>query len=261
MDNSITKLDVFNAKERAVYLTLLHLGTVRVSDIVKTSGLDKKSVYEILHAFEKRGFVRISKRKNLPLVYEVTDPQNIADYYSDILREIDRKRALVREVAAELNKIYESADTLHIQHMSDIRANQELIKTIINKEQIVSYEVLDADMFWENVAYDSNDIRYTWTEWPTVFIIRVGDAYGRRRYRNADLYTVPQEDFPFRGEFASFSHYTALVVRKSPTAYEERGILIDDPMIANLVQGAIKLAVAGVKSLIAEQKKLTRRPV
>ena len=67
-----------NAKETAVYLANLRLGSSLVQDIAHSAGLNRTSTYDLLSSLEKKGFVSytITSWKRY---YQATTPNKILD--------------------------------------------------------------------------------------------------------------------------------------------------------------------------------------
>ncbi len=88
----------FSEKKAQIYLTLLELGEVGVTDLAKQCGLKRTTVYNILPELQQEGLVRVTKRNGKRYFY-VNDTR-------DLERIMEEKMSGVKKLIPELKKFH-----------------------------------------------------------------------------------------------------------------------------------------------------------
>jgi len=157
-----------NDKQIKVYLAALELGSASVPRISKKAGLIRTTVYEVLEALKKKGFVNCFSKKRVSY-YSAEEPervirfaQNKVDALKEILPELtarsgaSRQRPRVRfyqgleEIKIVMQEILDEADKLlglggadelldvlgdwHLQHFLDERIKRKIPLQVILRD-------------------------------------------------------------------------------------------------------------------------------
>ncbi|MFH1222435.1 MAG: helix-turn-helix domain-containing protein [Candidatus Micrarchaeota archaeon] len=102
MDVSALEYLGLTALEIKVYTSLLKLGSVKVGDIIRTSGLQSSSVHNALQSLISRGFVSFIKKGKIRR-YAAADPSLFLVRYED-------KKEELQQVVAELHSLQVPAE-------------------------------------------------------------------------------------------------------------------------------------------------------
>ncbi len=77
-----------NKRESICYSSLLELGSSRVGDIIKKTGIPSSKIYEILDKLIKRGFVTYVIKNNVKH-FQASDPKTLLNYIEERKRKIE----------------------------------------------------------------------------------------------------------------------------------------------------------------------------
>lgn len=105
MIKSLLKQLEFSDKEAQVYLALMELGSVKVAEIAKKTGLNRTSVYDLLESLLQKGL--ISKYKKGPATYfNALDPKHLLSYLDrekeEKAKRIEKQKQKVSELLPQL---------------------------------------------------------------------------------------------------------------------------------------------------------------
>jgi len=101
MDSSILEKVGLTRNESLTYLTLLSSGTIKVSEILKKSGLNSGKIYEILEALKNKGLVSESNINNVRF-FTASPPVEIIDYLEKQEQELLVKKELLKRELPKL---------------------------------------------------------------------------------------------------------------------------------------------------------------
>jgi len=95
----------FSSKEAEIYTVLLEVGSARVHDLSKKTGINRTTVYDILETLMQKGLV--SKYKKMATTYfNVRDPKNLLTYLDrereEQSRLIEKRKERVLELMPQL---------------------------------------------------------------------------------------------------------------------------------------------------------------
>lgn len=97
----------FTPGEVKVYLSLLKLGNVTSGPIIKSSGISKSNVYEILDKLIKKGIVSEIKDENMKK-FQATNPEKLLDIYNEKQNKLNSVKKALDQTIPELKTIYNS---------------------------------------------------------------------------------------------------------------------------------------------------------
>jgi sugar-specific transcriptional regulator TrmB len=93
--------------ESIVYLTLIKSGTLKVSEILKKSGLNSGRIYDTLESLKHKGLVSESQLNRVKS-FSASSPTQLKEYYDKRLNEFKKEEEVLEKSIPELDKIRDS---------------------------------------------------------------------------------------------------------------------------------------------------------
>lgn len=94
----------FTKGEAKVYLSLLETGESKVGNLIKSSGISRSKVYDILERLVKKGIISRIKKQGI-LYYQALPPQNILKIIKEKEEELKREEELLQRIIPQLSQI------------------------------------------------------------------------------------------------------------------------------------------------------------
>lgn len=143
-----------NRRESICYISLLELGSSRVGEIVKKTGIPSSKIYEILDKLIKRGFVTYVIKNNVKH-YQASDPKTLLNYIEERKRKIEEilpqlllKQKLSKKQSVEIFEGQKAIFTLFTDLIDDAKSNESYLVFSINEENKSD----QANLFFKNLA-------------------------------------------------------------------------------------------------------------
>lgn len=143
-----------NRRESICYTSLLELGSSRVGDIVKKTGIPSSKIYEILDKLIKRGFATYVIKNNVKH-YQASDPKTLLNYIEERKRKIEEimprlllKQKLTKKQSVEIFEGQKAIFTLFTDLIEDAKPNELYLVFSINEENKSEH----ANLFFKNLA-------------------------------------------------------------------------------------------------------------
>ncbi len=144
----------FNRRESQCYTSLLELGSSKVGNIVKKTGIPSSKIYEILDKLMKRGFVSYVIKNNIKH-YQASDPKSLINYIEEkkkkieqVLPELLLKQKLSHKQSVEMHEGQKAIFTLFVDLISDAKPDELYLVFSINEENKTD----QANLFFKNLA-------------------------------------------------------------------------------------------------------------
>ena len=143
-----------NRRESICYSSLLELGSSRVGDIIKKTGIPSSKIYEILDKLIKRGFVTYVIKNNVKH-FQASDPKTLLNYIEERKRKIEEimpqlllKQKLSKKQSVEIFEGQKAIFTLFTDLIEDAKPNELYLVFSINEEN----KSEQANLFFKNLA-------------------------------------------------------------------------------------------------------------
>ena len=143
-----------NRRESICYSSLLELGSSRVGDIIKKTGIPSSKIYEILDKLIKRGFVTHVIKNNVKH-FQASDPKTLLNYIEERKRKIEEimpqlllKQKLSKKQSVEIFEGQKAIFTLFTDLIEDTKPNELYLVFSINEENKSD----QANLFFKNLA-------------------------------------------------------------------------------------------------------------
>ena len=118
--------------ESKVYLSLLHIGSSTVGNIIKESQVSNSKIYDILDRLNKKGLIGISLKNNTKN-FEAKEPARL----TDLIEEKEKEILSLKEKIPQLQKTYEEAEPTQeaeiLQGNRGIKTFTDIILTKLEK--------------------------------------------------------------------------------------------------------------------------------
>jgi len=170
MDSFLLEKIGLTRNESVTYLTLLAGGTLKVSYILKKSGLNSGKIYEILESLKNKGLVSESNINNVRF-FTASPPNEILDYLEKQEEELFTKKELIKKELPKLEKsrkeyFNESKAITYIGMRGLKTAAYEALSTMKSGEEIVSMGVTGfkdekINAFWKAFGAKRQEKRIT----------------------------------------------------------------------------------------------------
>jgi len=143
-----------NRRESICYVSLLELGSSRVGQIVKKTGIPSSKIYEILDKLIKRGLVSYIIKNNVKY-FQASDPKNLLNYIEEkkkkleqILPQLLLKQKFSKKQSVEIFEGQKAMLTLFINLINDAKPQELYLVFSINEENKTEH----ANLFFKNLA-------------------------------------------------------------------------------------------------------------
>lgn len=103
MESAVLEKAGLTKNESRTYLALLSGGTLKVSDILRKSGLNSGKIYEILEALKSKGLVSESNINKVRF-FTASPPSEILEYIERQEQEISERKELIKKELPRLEK-------------------------------------------------------------------------------------------------------------------------------------------------------------
>jgi len=141
-------------RETICYISLLELGSSRVGDIVRKTGIPSSKIYEILDKLIKRGFVTYVIKNNVKH-FQASDPKTLLNYIEERKRKIEEimpqlllKQKLSKKQSVEIFEGQKAIFTLFTDLIEDAKPNELYLVFSINEENKSD----QANLFFRNLT-------------------------------------------------------------------------------------------------------------
>jgi len=141
-------------RESACYLALLELGSSRVGDIVKKTGIPSSKIYEVLDHLIKRGFVTYVTKNNVRQ-FQASDPKNFLNLIDERRRDMEEilpqlllKQKFAAKQSVEIFEGQKALFTLFLALIQDAKPHESYLVFSIDEENKSD----QADLFFKNLA-------------------------------------------------------------------------------------------------------------
>lgn len=144
MINSLLEQLNFSDKESKVYLALMELGSCKVNDIAKKTGLNRTSVYDLLESLLQKGLVSKYK-KGATTLFNALDPKRLLSYLDrekeEQAKTIEKQKEKVNELLPQLISLQNIQTTKpKIQFFEGEKGMREAYEdTLTSKDTILAY--------------------------------------------------------------------------------------------------------------------------
>lgn len=232
-----------NEKEAKIYLTLLNLKESPISFIAKKSNLKRPTVYVILEALEKNGFVSHFKREKV-LYYRASDPKLILESERNKIQDLERALPELQSIQSQFEivpqmSVYQGKNGL-IQIMED---------TLNTKEELLCW--CDVDLAINTILSDYFPTYLEKKIKKNIWLkgIFTHNEGGLRHKKNQvselrEVYLVPKEKFPFKNEINIYDDKVAIISHQDAV-----GVIIQNKSIADTQKAIFNLAFEYAKLL------------
>jgi len=143
-----------NKRESICYISLLELGSSRVGNIVRKTGIPSSKIYEILDKLIKRGFVTYVIKNNVKH-FQASDPKTLLNYIEERKRKIEEimpqlllKQKLSKKQSVEIFEGQKAIFTLFTDLIEDAKPNELYLVFSINEENKSD----QANLFFRNLT-------------------------------------------------------------------------------------------------------------
>jgi sugar-specific transcriptional regulator TrmB len=143
-----------NRRESLCYISLLELGSSKVGNIIKKTGIPSSKIYEILNKLIKRGLVTYVTRSNVKH-YQASDPKTLINYIEEkkkrieqVLPELLLKQKLSTKQSVELYEGQKAIFTLFTNLIADAKPKEPYLVFSINEENKID----QTNLFFKNLA-------------------------------------------------------------------------------------------------------------
>lgn len=144
----------FKRRESQCYTSLLELGSSKVGEIVRKTGIPSSKIYEILDKLMKRGLVSYVIKNNIKH-YQATDPKSLINFVEEkkkkieqVLPELLLKQKLSHKQSVDMYEGQKAIFTLFVDLISDAKPNESYLVFSINEENKTD----QANLFFKNLA-------------------------------------------------------------------------------------------------------------
>ena len=141
-------------RESICYISLLELGSSKVGEVVKKTGIPSSKIYEVLGKLIKRGFVSHVIKNNIRH-YQATDPKCLIDDIEERKKEVEKviPELLLRQKLATKQSVglYEGQQaifSLFTTLISDAKVGEQYLVFSINEEN----KNKQANLFFKNLT-------------------------------------------------------------------------------------------------------------
>jgi sugar-specific transcriptional regulator TrmB len=143
-----------NRRESICYTALLELGSSKVGEIVKKTGIPSSKIYEILDKLIKRGLASYVIKSNVKH-YQASDPKSLINYIEEkkkkvekILPELLLKQQLSSKQSIELYEGQKAIFTLFTNLIGETKPKEMYLVFSLNEESKTD----QANLFFKNLA-------------------------------------------------------------------------------------------------------------
>ena len=143
-----------NKRESICYSSLLELGSSRVGDVIKKTGIPSSKIYEILDKLIKKGFVTYVVKNNVKH-FQASDPKTLLNHIEERKRKIEEimpqlllKQKLSKKQSVEIFEGQKAIFTLFTDLIEDAKPNELYLIFSINEENKNEH----ANLFFKNLA-------------------------------------------------------------------------------------------------------------
>ncbi|MBM3233606.1 hypothetical protein FJZ19_00760 [Candidatus Pacearchaeota archaeon] len=143
-----------NRRESICYIALLELGSSKVGNILKKTGIPSSKIYEILDKLIKRGLVSHIIKRNVKY-YQASNPKVLISYIEEkkkkveeIVPELILKQKLSKKQSAELYEGQKAIFSLLTNLIKDARPKELYLVFSINEEN----KNEQANLFFRNIT-------------------------------------------------------------------------------------------------------------
>lgn len=153
LENTLEEIGL-NRRESICYSSLLELGSSKVGEIVKKTGIPSSKIYEILDKLSKRGFVSHVIKNNIRY-YQAADPKCLIDYINEkkkkvenLLPELLLKQNFGPKQSVELYEGQQALFSLLTTLIADAKPREQYFIFSINEEN----KTKSTDLFFKNMT-------------------------------------------------------------------------------------------------------------
>ncbi len=242
-------------KEAKVYLALLQLGTSVVSDVSRTSKINRSTSYVLLETLAKRGLVSISTTKKLRL-YTAAAPERIVQLLEERVKASTELLGHAHSVLPELKSIYKGVGpkpkVSYFEGTEGIRSVYE--DTLTSPETILAYASIEnmhaalPGYFPDYYQRRSKRGIHIQSVHPDTPEARERVKYDRKEDRTSAL--VPSNEYAFSPEINIYDNKIAFMSLK-----EKFGLIIESQELATAMKKVFTLSWKEAKRLNDELRK------
>lgn len=241
MEEIVKKLEKsgFNKKESSIYLAALTKTQGTVTDIARSSGLKRTTVYQHLDRLIASGFVyrTISNKR---VLYGANDPGKIMSIFERKKSEIDEERRRFERIVPELAAIYSrSHKKPGIEFYEGKSGLKKVYEKILRTPRNV-YAIFSYDSFFRFFSHDENEellsILYGSGGMLYNLVSESPGLKGHIREHKAVRYRFLPKGFRYETDLLVSGSTLSLISFKNMV-----GIIIEDEAIARLQENMFKL--------------------
>ncbi|MBI4450671.1 hypothetical protein HY642_01735 [Candidatus Woesearchaeota archaeon] len=185
-------------REAQAYVALLELGSSKVGNIVKQTGIPSSKIYEILDRLVKRGFASYVLRGSVKH-YQAAEPKTLLAYMDerrkkvqDVLPQLLLKQKFATRQSVELFEGQKALFTLLTGLIEDAKPREQYLVFSIGEES----KTEDAKLFFKNIAVRRKEKKLD------VFVLKNNREYVKEEHTKVKLrytrFDLPQGITVFR---------------------------------------------------------------
>ncbi len=237
------------AKESAVYVALLELGTSNVSTVASKAGLNRTTTYDILESLQMKGLVTANgdtKKKT----YSAEHPTTLPGYYLRRSRQFQRSAEDIEKLLPELLSLYnEKGRRPKIRFYEGTQGLESVYEdTLTAHEPIRAYASVDNMHGALPKYFPEYYVRRTKKGIAIRAIVpATSEGLERKSHDAAEMresVMVPVEQFNFSPEINIYDDKVAIM-----SLAEEFGVIIESKEIATAQKKIFELAWIGAQAV------------
>lgn len=244
------------AKESAVYVALLELGTSNVSSVASKAGLNRTTTYDILESLQMKGLataVGETKKKT----YSAEHPTTLPGYYLRRSRQFQRNAEDIEKLLPELVSLYnEKGKRPRTRFYEGIRGIETVYEDTLTSHETIRAYASVRDMhsalpdyfpsYYERRAKKGIMIRAILPNTPEAI-----DRAAQDKQEARESVLVPADQFDFSPEINIYDDKVAIM-----SLAEEFGVIIESKEIAEAQKKIFELAWLGAQTVAATVKRV-----
>jgi len=240
----IEKLEKFglSQKEAKIYLTLLELGNVVVSDIAKQAGINRSTTYVLLKSLADRGFVGITERNGVK-IYAAASPERIIQHLEDSIKKYTELVGVAHGILPELKSMYVGVGPKpHVRFFEGTEGIKTAYEdTLTSSETILAYASIENmhqalpnyfPEYYQRRSQKNIHIRAIFPDTPEA---RERVRHNKEEAREAML--VPSKDYAFSPEINIYDNKIVFM-----SLVEKFALIIESRELADALKKAFELS-------------------
>lgn len=135
----------FDEKETQIYLTLTKLKTGKVSDILKKTKIERRTIYDVLERLIQKGYVTYYKENNTQ-IYKPVNPEII-------LKKLEEQKEDFEKIIPQIKSLKEKENHTEVEILKGKQGIRTIFQEILNEKEHLG--IGDLEPFLEEYQLDA----------------------------------------------------------------------------------------------------------